>query len=203
MAAMYKQTQFAGSRLKCPTRRAGSGLIELVRKLGGDHQNDSGVATPSFKYRHEGALPHHRSEGDAVPDHDLYPAWLDDYERHITIRAYSEATRRSYRHNILAFYHYFSERDVKDLARTDVEKYLEYLCNQKHYSASALNVTVNAIKFLYERVWRFPREFYTFPRAKKPQQLPAFFHPQEITDLFNNVQNLKHTGLLYTAYSAG
>lgn len=178
-------------------------LEELVSTLSSDPDQ---VAVPPISEPEKEQKPvfaeNKRYKTD-VPGHDAYPYWLEDYERQITIRAYSEATRRNYRHNILAFYHYFKGRDAKDLDRVDVEKYLEYLCVQKRYSPSALNVTVNAIKFLYERVWRFPREFYELPRAKKPQQLPAFFHPQEIEELFKSIVNLKHRVILYTAYSAG
>ncbi len=131
------------------------------------------------------------------------PAWMEDFERHITIRDYAYSTRKSYRNNLLSFYKYFKGIDVKQLQKVEIEKYLEYLCIERKYSSAALNVTVNAIKFLYEKVWSFPREFYQFPRAKKAHKLPTFFHQQEITNMFNCITNIKHKVILYVGYSAG
>ncbi len=131
------------------------------------------------------------------------PAWMEDFERHITIRAYANSTRKSYRNNLLAFNKYFKGIDVKQLQKVEIEKYLEYLCNERKYSSAALGVTVNAIKFLYEKVLSFPREFYQFPRAKKEFKLPNFFHQQEITNMFNSITNIKHKVILYVGYSAG
>lgn len=131
------------------------------------------------------------------------PVWIDDFERHITIRNYALSTRKSYRNNLILFNKYFLGNDVKQLQKVEIEKYLEYLCIEKNYSSAALNVTVNAIKFLYEKVLSFPRECYQFPRAKRAHKLPTFFHQQEITNMFNSVTNIKHKVILYVGYSAG
>lgn len=146
-----------------------------------------------------------RAHGVALSDLTDLPApgWMKDFERHITIRNYAHSTRKSYRNILLSFNNYFKGYDIKQLQKVDIEKYLEYLCNERNYSSAALNVTVNAIKFLYEKVWSFPREYYQFPRAKREHKLPTFFHQQEITNMFNSVTNLKHKVILYVGYSAG
>lgn len=131
------------------------------------------------------------------------PEWITDFERHITIRDYAQSTRKSYRNTLLSFSKYFKGNNVKHLQKVEIEKYLEYLCIERNYSSAALNVTVNAIKFLYEKVWNFPREFYQFPRAKRAHKLPTFFHQQEITNMFNSITNIKHKVILYVGYSAG
>lgn len=131
------------------------------------------------------------------------PAWIEDFERHITIRNYAQSTRKSYRNNLLSFNKYFQGNDIKQLQKVEIEKYLEYLCIERNYSSAALNVTVNAIKFLYEKIFSFPREFYQFPRAKRVHKLPTFFDQQEITNLFNTITNIKHKVILYVGYSAG
>jgi integrase/recombinase XerD len=78
-----------------------------------------------------------------------------------------------------------------------------YLHEQKKYSASAQNTAINAIKFLYEKVWNQPRTVYQLPRSKKPQQLPKVIPQSDLEKIFSSVSNIKHKVILYTCYSAG
>ncbi|MBL7811747.1 MAG: tyrosine-type recombinase/integrase [Bacteroidetes bacterium] len=139
----------------------------------------------------------HETAGQTLPE------WLEDYTRQIKIRGYSQSTLKNYRGNILLFWHYFQKQDIRNLQRREIEKFLEFLLDARKYGASSLNSMVNAIKFLYEKVWGQPRAVYQLPRAKKQEQLPKYWQTSEVERLFSTVQNLKHRVMLYTAYSAG
>jgi hypothetical protein len=54
------------------------------------------------------------------------------------------------------FGQYFAERNLRQLTQIDIEGYLLYLAEQRHYSFSGLNLMVNAIKFLFEKAWHLP-----------------------------------------------
>jgi site-specific recombinase XerD len=92
---------------------------------------------------------------------------------------------------------------IAELEKTDIEKYLEHLVDDKKYSPSALNIALSAIKFLYEKVWLQARKVYKIKRAKKEQQLPAVFGESEIKKILNTVENIKHKTMLCLSYAAG
>jgi integrase/recombinase XerD len=131
------------------------------------------------------------------------PEWVADYKRHLKLRGRSENTQRNYTSNILQFYAHFQQTELKDLTKKQVEEYLEHLYDEHKLGPSAMNVTINAIKFLYEQVWDCPRTVYHLPRPKKPHLLPAFFNENEIEKMFNSIHNIKHKVILFTAYAAG
>lgn len=131
------------------------------------------------------------------------PEWLPDFERHLKIRNYSENTRRSYRSSIIQFYVHFRDQEIQNISKKQIEEYLEYLCDSKQLGASALSGVISAIKFLFEKVWDFPRTVYHLPRPKKQKLMPSFFHESEIEKMFNSINNLKHKVILFTIYSAG
>ncbi len=131
------------------------------------------------------------------------PQWMNDYVRQLRIRNYSPATEKSYISIVLAFYYYHNGRQTERITQTEIEQYLEYLATEKKISASALNVTLNAIKFLFEQVWRKPRTVYAIKRAMKPQQLPAVFGESDVKKILNVLENLKHKTILCLAYAAG
>lgn len=131
------------------------------------------------------------------------PSWINDVDRHLVIRNYSDSTRRNYKNYLVAFAHYFADRNIKELDPVDIERYLLYLAEERKNGFSALNMAVNAIKFLFEKVWNLPRTVYNLPRARKEHVLPKVLDETQIRTLFSLVENEKHRLILYTAYSAG
>lgn len=132
-----------------------------------------------------------------------HPLWISDYTRHLKIRNYAGNTQRTYTSNILLFYGHYHLLNTEEITKKQIEEFLEYLYDKKKYGASAMNTMINAIKFLYEKVWDKPRTVYNLPRAKKGKTLPAYFQKQEIEDIFNSIDNIKHKVILFTAYSSG
>jgi site-specific recombinase XerD len=131
------------------------------------------------------------------------PYWIYDYVRQLKIRGYSYSTQKNYKSMVLLFAFYFKDKDAALLEKRDVEQWLEYLYDVRKYKPAGLNTAVNAVKFLYEKVWEKPRSFYMFPRAKKVKAIPKFFQQSDIEKIFSGIENMKHKVILYTAYSGG
>ncbi|MCW5908433.1 MAG: tyrosine-type recombinase/integrase [Chitinophagales bacterium] len=131
------------------------------------------------------------------------PYWFADYERELKLRAYSHNTKKNYSNNILIFARYFKGSNLAELTKADVEKFLERMHDERHYSPSSMNGMLNAVKFLYEKVWNMPQVVYKVSRSKMPKQLPKFFQQNELERIFATVENVKHKVILYMAYSAG
>jgi site-specific recombinase XerD len=133
----------------------------------------------------------------------LIPDWMNDYMRQMKLRGYSSSTLTCYRNMILLFFKFFKGRDIRSLKKEDIEIWLEYLLTHRNYSSSALNQAVNAVKFLYEKVWDNIKAVYRLPRARKEIRLPKVLHQTEIERIFSAVNNPKHKVILYTTYAAG
>jgi len=136
-------------------------------------------------------------------DPALLPDWYADYLRNLKLKNSAENTIKNYTSAIKQFYAYYKHLPTKEITKRQIELYLEYLYDHRKQGPSALNLTINAIKFLYEQVWDLPRTVYHLPRPKMPKKLPAFFHESEIEKMFNSIKNLKHKVILFSAYSAG
>lgn len=129
--------------------------------------------------------------------------WIKLFDRQITIRGYSESTRKVYRGVLLDFTKYFANEDIKEIKKTQIEFYLEYLANERHIKFSGLNSAVNAIKFLYEKVFDQPKTVYLLPRSKRAMHLPKVIDEVDILRILKALTNTKHRLILALSYSGG
>ena len=129
--------------------------------------------------------------------------WIEDVRRQLIIRQYSANTQKAYLGALQLFGRHFAERNPRQLQPLDIEHYLLYLAEQKNYSFSGLNLMVNAIKFLFEKVWNLPKTTYYLPRPRKTHTLPKVLDEDDIKKIFAQVKNPKHRLILYVAYSSG
>lgn len=128
---------------------------------------------------------------------------LVDFLRQLKLSGYSPNTIQCYKNNFLIFASYFAGGQLAALTRVQIEEFLEHSQQARQYSASAMNVMVNAIKFFYEKVLKHPRTVYQLPRVKKPAQLPAVFGESEVRKILEAAGNLKHRSMLCLAYAGG
>lgn len=129
--------------------------------------------------------------------------WIEDVRRQLIIRQYSANTQKAYLGALQLLGRHFAERNPRQLQPLDIEHYLLYLAEQKNYSFSGLNLMVNAIKFLFEKVWNLPKTTYYLPRPRKTHTLPKVLDEEDIKKIFAQVKNPKHRLILYVAYSSG
>jgi site-specific recombinase XerD len=126
-----------------------------------------------------------------------------EYLETLKLRNYSEATIKTYRLHFLRFLKHFPETELKNITKEQIRKYLLYLIEEKHYSTSAQNQAINAIKFYYEKVLGKPVEKYYVPRPRKEKKLPEVLSEEEVTRILKQIKNLKHKCIIYLIYSAG
>ena len=74
--------------------------------------------------------------------------------------------------------------------------------HEKKWSESPQNQAINAIKFYYEKVLEQDRQFYDI-RPRKADKLPNVLSEEEVQQLINSIDNLKHKCILSLIYSAG
>lgn len=127
---------------------------------------------------------------------------IEKYNKMLKLKRYSSNTERNYQKAFQYFLSHFSDRDIDNLSKSEIQ---EYLFNQieKGLSPSLQNQYINAIKFYYEKVLGRRKEIYDLPRPRREHKLPAVLSEEEIILIFNQVSNLKHKTILYLIYSSG
>ena len=121
---------------------------------------------------------------------------------HLTLKAYSLSTMRTYRGEMLVFMHLLGKHAADALTTDDVKRYL-LKCITEGISENTIHSRINALKFYYEQVLGREKFFVEIPRPKKPFLLPRFFNQDEITAIINCCGNLKQKVMLMLAYSGG
>ncbi len=128
---------------------------------------------------------------------------LTDYRNLLLLKGYSPMTIHTYCN---AFHHLLrllKERNAVDMSKQHILSYLLWLITKQGYSEVHIHTTVNAIKFYYEQVLGRKAEFYNLPRPKKPWKLPEVLAAEEVTEVIQKVENIKHRAMLMAGYSAG
>ena len=133
-----------------------------------------------------------------------YKKALKDFSDQLTLKRYSENTMIIYKEQVIRFFKYYPEIDPFSLTDEDVKEYMLHLLKKKKISLSYQKQVVSAIKFYFEKVLGRDTKKYYFeiPRIKE-QRLPMVLSKNEVKEIINSTNNLKHKAILSTIYSAG
>ncbi len=123
-------------------------------------------------------------------------------EERLKLEGYSYRTRKRYLQHMRRFVAYH-RKNPRQLAASDIERYLLYLLDEKGASHSYVNQAINAIKYFYNRVLKEPVKTENLPRPKKEKKLPTILGREEVVRIFDAVEKVKHKAILVMAYSSG
>lgn len=118
-------------------------------------------------------------------------------------KRYSESTIRCYSAYFKDFIHYFSNTELDQVTKEQIDSYILDLVQNEKISASQQNQRINAIKFYYEKVKAGERVMYSIERPLKSKQLPKVLSKEEIGRIILHCNNIKHKCILSVIYSAG
>jgi site-specific recombinase XerD len=138
-----------------------------------------------------------------APEFPVHRPEMSAFLEKLALKCYSTNTIRTYRSAFSEFAASFRNVALDSLTKPQIEQYLAGKLKEKKWSESAMNTSVNAIKFYYEQVLGRSRTLYKISRAKKPLQLPAVFGESEVRQILAAAENLKHRAMLCLAYAAG
>jgi len=116
---------------------------------------------------------------------------------------YSQNTIDTYKHMFEEFINYYNDTEIDDIADGMIVDFLRYLVNERNISGSYQNQSINSIKFYYERVKGGARKIYSIERPRKEKFLPEVLSEEEVVQILNATDNLKHKAIIMTIYSAG
>ena len=84
-----------------------------------------------------------------------------------------------------------------------VRQYLLKLIAEKNMPESTQNQIINALKFYLEQILGHDPKYIDIERPKKPRELPNVLSVQDVQNMINATENIKHKCILMLIYSAG
>ena len=120
----------------------------------------------------------------------------------LELKQYANNTVKTYVSCFERFINFYNDRDLDQIDENDVRNYLKLL-TQNNWSISYINQSINSIKFYYEVVLGMPNRFYEIERPRKKRKLPEILSKDEIKEIINATNNLKHRCILSILYSSG
>ena len=118
-------------------------------------------------------------------------------------KRYSKNTIKTYCNYFKDFCTYFNEEKLEDVTKDKINSYILEMINFKNISISQQNQRINAIKFYYEKVLGREKQYYELHRPHKEHKLPKVLSKNEVKNILNSCNNIKHKCILMLIYSAG
>jgi site-specific recombinase XerD len=97
----------------------------------------------------------------------------------------------------------FFRRPPDELTLDDIHAYQLHLTRNQKVCWASFNQSVCAIRFFYGVTLNKDWDIQRIPYQKTGRKLPVVLSGEEVTKLFQAVENLKHRTMLMTAYAAG
>ena len=133
---------------------------------------------------------------------DGWRACPTNYLDQLELGHYSLQTAKTYVSLFERFINHYKDISLIEIAESEIQRYL-IMIQQKGYSISMVNQTINAIKFYYENVLGMPNRFYAIDRPRKKKTLPKVLAIEEIKRLIEVTENIKHRCIISLLYSSG
>lgn len=123
---------------------------------------------------------------------------LDDMQ----LKGFAPSTKKEYLLRARHFAaHYMSS--PADMGNEEIRHFLLDLLNEKEVSPATHHMYVASLKFLYKTTLGRPEEVDCIPWPKMPRTLPVILSGEEVEQLLQSVQSVKHQTILMTAYGEG
>ena len=117
------------------------------------------------------------------------------------LRNLSKNTQRSYLEAVSGLARHY-KKSPDNISKNMVEDYLLYLKNGKKHAPNSVGTVVSGLRFFYNHVLSNQENAPDYV-YRKTRKLPTVLAHEEVWQIINVPENLKHRLILMTAYSAG
>ncbi len=117
------------------------------------------------------------------------------------LRNLSKNTQRSYLEAVSGLARHY-KKSPDNISKDMVEDYLLYLKNGKKHAPNSVGTVVSGLRFFYNHVLSNEENAPDYV-YRKTRKLPTVLSHEEVWQIINAPENLKHRLILMTAYSAG
>lgn len=122
--------------------------------------------------------------------------------KYLVLKGFSPKTITAYVGHVRRFLQ-FCDKDIEQIDREDVERYMFVLLELDEYSHSYVNQALSAIKFLLQDVLKKEDLICEVARPKKQRKLPKVLSEEEVKKILKAPMNHKHRAILFLIYSSG
>lgn len=114
--------------------------------------------------------------------------FIESVRAEIRLRGYSIRTEKSYLGWIKRFIYFNDKRHPKELGAKEVKAFLSWLANERNVAINTQKVALNALVFLYHKV--FGRELgeLGFSLASRQRCLPSVLTPSEVQRILDQLE---------------
>lgn len=129
---------------------------------------------------------------------------MHEMKDQMIVKRYSPVTIETYMEVVKRFFAYYKDKDPVEIDGEDFKNYFLELFTKRNMSYSFQKHVISAVKFFFKRVLRKDTSAYYFQIPSSPEaNLPMVLSKDEVRDIINEPNNLKHRVVLMTVYSAG
>ena len=121
--------------------------------------------------------------------------------RAMELKNLSKNTQRAYLAAVTGIAKYYNQ-SPNTLNKEMIEDYLLYLKNDKGNAPHSCSSVLTGLRFFYNHVTE-QKITIDYSLTKKVRKLPTVLTQQEVWDIINTTDNLKHRMILMSTYSAG
>ena len=122
--------------------------------------------------------------------------------RQMQLRSLSENTQRAYLQSVSGIAKHYKQSPDK-MTKEKIEDYLLYLKQDKKSAPNSVGTVISGLRFLYNHVVCDEQLSPSCAFAKVPRKLPVVLSQEEIWEIINATDNMKHRLMLMATYSAG
>jgi len=142
-----------------------------------------------------------QSYRDRAIDTD-YRTCPEEYLLKLELKKYASSTARTYIGMFEGFINHYKDVELTALSENEIRTYLSHQVSMGR-SDSMLNQIINSIKFYYEIVLGMPNRFYEIERPQMKERLPEVLAKEEVMQLIQHINNIKHKCIVSLLYSSG
>jgi site-specific recombinase XerD len=118
-------------------------------------------------------------------------------------REYSPRTIKIYTDWVFKLADFFEEKPLDLLGQKEIEEFLTHLHKRLNLAASSIHQAFHSFRYLYNKIWNKDLNFGSIEKPVKERSNPDVLTPDEVIQIIENTNNLKHRLLISIAYSAG
>lgn len=128
---------------------------------------------------------------------------VEQFRRWLRSRRYSESTVKTYCEALRCFLKFYLTKPVWEISNNDMIVFNnEFILKQK-LSASYQNQVINAVKLFFRKIENSTMNVELVHRPKRYNPLPKVLSLEEVRDIINVLDNIKHKCMISLIYSAG
>lgn len=128
---------------------------------------------------------------------------IQEFQRYLHSKRYSEKTVRVYSDSLSIFLRYTSSKAIEEIDNNDLIDFNNNYILKNGYSSSFQNQVVNAIKLFYCVIHKHKLEVELIHRPRPEKKMPNVLSKEEVKRLLEAPTNLKHKAMLSLIYACG